>query len=107
MPIYKILLNFTGRILFVTFLIFFSTLEAKNLDKYNKADKISDYFAGILLLNQSKYEDSLKHLSKLDGLEETHATFAKKYLYSLVNSGNLKKGFSFSKKLEKEKQDIL
>ncbi len=105
MPIYKILLNSTGRILFVTFLIFFSTLEAKNLDKYNKADKIADYFTGILLLNQSKYEDSLKHLSKLDGLEETHAAFAKKYLYSLVNSGNLKKGFSFSKKLEREKQD--
>ena len=48
----------TEHFLFVIVFIFFSTLEAKNLDKFNKADNIADYFSGILLLNQSKYEES-------------------------------------------------
>ena len=95
----------TGHFLFVIVFIFFSTLEAKNLDKFNKADNISDYFSGILLLNQSKYEESYKYLKKLDGLEKSHITYSSKYLYSLINSGNFNQAFNFSKKLEKKKQD--
>ena len=57
-------------ILFVITLIFFSTLHAKNAEKYNKADNISDYFSGILLLNQSQYNESYEYLRNLNGLEE-------------------------------------
>ena len=96
----------TGHFLFVIVFIFFSTLEAKNLDKFNKADNIADYFSGILLLNQSKYEESYKYLKKLDGLEKSHITYSSKYLYSLINSGNFNQAFNFSKKLEKNNQDI-
>ena len=96
----------TEHFLFVIVFIFFSTLEAKNLDKFNKADNIADYFSGILLLNQSKYEESYKYLKKLDGLEKNHITYSSKYLYSLINSGNFNQAFNFSKKLEKNNQDI-
>ena len=96
----------TGHFLFVIVFIFFSTLEAKNLDKFNKADNIADYFSGILLLNQSKYEESYKYLKKLDGLEKKHITYSSKYLFSLINSGNFNQAFNFSKKLEKNNQDI-
>ncbi len=99
---YKITVHF----LFVIVFIFFSTLEAKNLDKFNKADNIADYFSGILLLNQSKYEESYKYLKKLDGLEKNHITYSSKYLFSLINSGNFNQAFNFSKKLEKNNQDI-
>ncbi len=85
MHIYKKLLKITKHTLIVTIFIFFSTLEAKNLDKFDKADNISDYFSGILLLNQSKYDLSYKYLKKLDGLEESQSTFSSKYLYKLVN----------------------
>ena len=51
----------TGHITFVIIFIFFSTLEAKNLEKYNKAENIAGYFSGILLLNQSKYTDSYNY----------------------------------------------
>ena len=87
------------------FLFFFSTSQAKNLDKFNKANNISDYFSGILLLNQSKYNESYKYLKRLDGLEINHLTFSSKYLYSLINSGNLYPAFQYSKKLEREKLD--
>ncbi len=90
----------TNHLVIVIIFITFSTLHAKNLDKFEKAESISDYFSGIVSLNQSKYEDSYKYLRKLDGLEKSHSTYSSKYLYSLVNSGNLKQAFNFSKKLE-------
>ena len=95
----------TGLILFVIIFIFFSTLNAKNLDKYYTSSKISKYLSGSILLSQSKYSDSFKYLKKLDGLEENHSTFASKYLYATVNSGNFNQALNFSKKLEKKKQD--
>ena len=98
------LIKITVNILFVIVLMFFSTLQSKNLDKYNNADSIADYFSGILLLNQSKYHDSYKFFKKLDGLQKSHSNYSSKYLYSLINSGNFNQAFIFSKKLEKENQ---
>ena len=83
--------------------MFFSTIQAKNLDRFNKEGHISDYFSGILLLNDNQYSESLKFLKKVDGLEKSHVTYSVKYLYSLVNSGNLKEAFNYSNKLEKQK----
>ena len=105
MNFFKKLTKITTQILFVIVFISFSTLNAKNLDKFNNADSISNYFSGILLLNQSKYQYSFNYLKKLDGLEKIHKNYSKNYLYSLVNSGNLNYAFNFSKKLEKEKKD--
>ena len=95
----------TGHITFVIIFIFFSTLEAKNLDKYNQAENIADYFSGILLLNQSKYTDSYQYFKKLDGLEDSHPNYSRKYIYSLINSGNFSQAFSFAKKLNREKKN--
>ena len=57
MNIFKLSLKIIGQIIFV--IIFFSTLQAKNLNKFNEADHISDYFSGILLLNDNQYNDLL------------------------------------------------
>ena len=90
-----------GQILFV--IIYLSTSPANSLDKFNKADQVSNYFSGIILLNDNHYESSLKYFKKLNGLENSHKNYSSKYLYSLVNSGNLKEAFAYSKKLEKQK----
>ena len=89
-----------GQIFFV--IIFLSTPSAKSLDKFNKAENVSNYFSGILLLNNNQYEGSLKYLKKLNGLESEHSNYSVNYLYSLVNSGNLKEAFTYSKNLEKK-----
>ena len=96
---YKII----GLIFFV--IIYLSTSSAKSLDKFNKAESVSNYFSGILLLNDNKYEDSLGYLKRLNGLENSHKSYSIKYLYTLVNSGNLKEAFSYSKRLERQKLD--
>ncbi len=102
----KILNLYTKTIVTVFFVItFFSTSLAKSLDKYDKAEHISDYFSGILLLNENKYEKSFNYLKKLNGLETNHTNYSVKYLYSLVNSGNIKKAFNYSNKLEEQNLD--
>ena len=98
MRIFNSSLKIIGQIIIV--IIFFSTLEAKNLDKFNDAGHVSDYFSGILLLNDNQYNSSFKFFKKLNGLEESHINYSIKYLYTLVNSGNLNEAFNYSKKLE-------
>ena len=97
----------TGCFIFVIVFIFFSTLHAKSLYKYDKAESIANYFSGILLLNQSRYEESYKYLKRLDGLEKSHSSFSSKYIQSLINTGNFNQAFQFSKKLDREKRDII
>jgi tetratricopeptide (TPR) repeat protein len=101
MNLFKLSFKIIGQVIFV--IIFFSTLEAKSSNKFNDADNISDYFSGILLLNNNQYNSSFKYLKKLSGLEEIHINYSIKYLYSLVNSGNVNEAFNYSKKLEKQK----
>ena len=96
---YKII----GQIIFV--IIFLFTSSAKSLDKFSNEEQISDYFSGILLLNENHYEDSLKYLKNLNGLEISHSNYSTKYLYALVNSGNFKEAFNYSKKLKIKKKD--
>ena len=101
MHIFNFKFKIIGQILFV--IIYLSTSPANSLDKFNKADQVSNYFSGIILLNDNHYESSLKYFKKLNGLENSHKNYSSKYLYSLVNSGNLKEAFAYSKKLEKQK----
>ena len=49
-------------------IIFFSTPSAKSLDKFTKAEHVSNYFSGILLLNENQYEESFSFLKKLTDL---------------------------------------
>jgi tetratricopeptide (TPR) repeat protein len=103
MNLFKFSLKLTLQILFV--IIFFSSLQAKNLDKFNTGDNISDYFSAILLLNDNQYDESYKFLKKLSGLEKSHANYSSRYLYSLVNLGKISEAFYYAKKLEKQNLD--
>ena len=103
MKIFNFKNKIIGQILFV--IIFLSTSSAHSLDKFYKAERVSDYFSGIILLNDNQYENSLKYLKRLEGLEINHKNYSVKYLYSLVNSGNFKEAFNYSKKLEKKNLD--
>ena len=103
MNIFKTSLKLIVQIFFV--IIFFSTLHARNLDKLNNGDDISNYFSGILLLDDSEYLDSYKLLKQLNGLEESHINYSKKYIYALVSLGRISEAYTYSKKLEKKNLD--
>ena len=82
MNLFNLVSKLTVQILFV--IIFFSNLQAKNIDKYNKGDDISDYFSGIVLLNDNQYNESYKFFKRLNGLEDSHLNYSSRYLYSLI-----------------------
>ncbi len=105
MSILKRYLKITDLTIFVIVFIFFSTLKAQNLSKLDSADNISDYFSGILLLNDGKYIESNRYLKKLNGLEKSHSNYSSQYLFSLINSGKFMQAYTYSKKLEQIKQD--
>ena len=105
MNIFKLRLKITSLIIIVTVFVTFSTLNAKNFDKYYKAGNVADYFSGILLSNQNQYDDSYKYLKKLDGLEKSHLNFSSIYLYTLINSKKFNQAFAYAKKLEKNDQE--
>ena len=100
----KLKLKNIGLALFVITFLF--TSHAKSLDKFDRADRVSDYFAGILSFNENEYDESYKFFRKLDGLESSHPDYSAKYLYSLVNSGNFREAFNYSKKLERQNVNI-
>ena len=100
----KLKLKSIGLALFVITFLF--TSHAKSLDKFDRADRVSDYFAGILSFNENEYDESYKFFKKLDGLESSHPDYSAKYLYSLVNSGNFREAFNYSKKLERQNVNI-
>ena len=101
MNLLKLTIKLTIQTFFV--IIFFSTLHAQNLDKFEKGEDISNYFSGILLLNENQYNESYLFLKKLDGLESNHVDYSSKFLYSLVNLGKFDEAFKYAKKLEKRK----
>jgi len=103
MNIFKFNLKLIIPIFFV--IIFFSTLQAKNLDNFNDGNNISSYFSGILFLSDNEYSDSYKFFKKLEGLEEVHLNYSQKYLYTLINLGRFNEAFIYSKKLEKRQLD--
>jgi tetratricopeptide (TPR) repeat protein len=100
MHLLKLNLKIIGVVFFVITFLF--TSQAKSLDKFNNASSVSNYFAGILSFYENEYDESFKFLKKLNGLESSHPDYSVKYLYSLVNSGNLKEAFNYSRKLEKQ-----
>ena len=104
MNIFKLSLKIIVQIIFV--IIFFSTLQAKNSDKFDRSNQVSDYFSGILLLNDNQYYKSSKFLKKIKGLEKSHINYSVKYLYSSINSGNFDEAFKYARELEKQKIDI-
>ena len=77
MKIFKLYIKIITLVLIV--IGFFYTSSVKSLDKFNKADRISNYFSGILLLNENKYEKSANFFKRLNGLESSHANYSVKY----------------------------
>ena len=87
------------QVLFV--IIFLSTLNAKNVEKFDTGKNVSNYFSGIILLNDNKYKESYKFLKKLNGLEESHKKYSSQFLFSLINSNKFNEAYNYARKLER------
>ena len=87
------------------FLNTFNVLTARNIDKFYDAKDVTNYFSGILAINDNQYQKSYDYLKLLNNLEDSHYGYSQYYLYSLVALKKFKDAKNYSKKLEKKKID--
>lgn len=87
------------------FLNTFNILIAKNKDDFHNAKDVTDYFSGILAINDNQYQKSHQYLRSLNNLEDNHYNYSQYYLYSLVALNKFKEAANYSIKLEKKKID--
>jgi tetratricopeptide (TPR) repeat protein len=87
------------------FLSLSNTILAKNSDKFSDAEDISNYFSGILSINDNQYEKSYSYLKSLKNFEDNHYNYSRYYLYSAVTLNKFKDAINYSKKLENKKLD--
>ena len=87
------------------FLNTFNILTAKNIDKFYEAEDITNYFSGILAINDNQYQKSYEYLKNLSNLEDSHFVYSQYYQYSLVALKKFRDAKNYSKKLEKKNID--
>ena len=92
-------------IFFLYFINSFNILTAKNIDKFYQAKDITNYFSGILALNDNQYQKSYDYLKSLKNLEDSHYPYSRYYYYTLVSLKKFKDAKNYSIELEKKNID--
>jgi tetratricopeptide (TPR) repeat protein len=98
-------LHFKFVIFFLIVLNSFNFLSAKNIDKFSNSKDLSNYFSGIIAINNNQYQTSYGYLKSLNNLEESHYAYSQYYLYSQVTLKKFKDAANYSKELERKKLD--
>ncbi len=74
--------------------------------KYYQGESVSNYFAGIISLQDNKYSDSYNFFKKLEDLENDHSEYSYAYLETLVNNSKINEAFRYSNKLKKKEMNF-
>ena len=82
--------------------IFTSASPSLSLENLYRGKSVSDYFSGIISLQDSKYKESYNFLRNLESLEDNHLIYSKLYLETLVNNSKINEAYKYSKKLKKK-----
>ena len=95
------------KIIIQTLFLYFFLLTSSTIgiEKYYREDSVSDYFSGIISLQDNKYRDSYNFFKNLENLENTHSKYSKLYLETLVNNSKINEAFKFSLKLKKKEMN--
>ena len=86
--------------------IFTFTSSSMSLEKYYKADSVSNYFSGVISLQNNKYEETYNFFKKLNNLEDNHYKYSKSYIETLVNNAKINEAFKYSKKIKTKKKNF-
>ena len=92
-------------IFFFLFLNVFNIVLAKNTDKFSNSVDLSNYFSGIIAINENQYQTSYDYFKSLNNLEESHYSYSQYYLYSLVTLKKFRIAANYAKELERKKLD--
>ena len=65
------------------------TCSSFSLEKHNRGDSVSNYFSGIISLQNNKYKESYNFFKKIENLEDNHSKYSRSFLKSLVNNSKI------------------
>ncbi len=82
------------------------TGSSNSLEKYYRGDSVSNYFSGILTLQDYNYKKSYNFFKKLENLEDNHFEYSISFLETLVNNSKINEAFKYSKKLQLKKKNF-
>ena len=93
------------KIIFFCLLVFYQNISySKSLESpvFNEKN-LYNYFSALVALNKNQNYESLKFFNSSKNLKESHKSYIKKYIFSLIQSGKIKKAVNEIKTMKNEK----
>ena len=91
-------------IFFCLFVFYQNILYSKSLEPPVFNEKyLYNYFSASVALNKNQNYESLKFFNSSNYLKESHESYIKKYIFSLVQNGKIKKAVNEIKMMKNEK----
>ena len=91
-------------IFFCLFVFYQNTSHSKSLESpvFNEKN-LYNYFSALVALDKNQNYESLKFFNSSKHLKESHESYIKKYIFSLIQSGKIKKAVNEIKTMKNEK----
>ena len=94
---------FTKKIYIILFSLSILLIEPQVYAKDSKiqytSENISNYFSGIISINQNHNNKAIKYLKKVESLKNKHTQFNIEFIRTLIQLGKFEKAFAFSKEV--------
>ena len=92
------------KLILQTLFLYFFLLTGSSIgfEKYYRGDSVSNYFSGIISLQDNKYKESYNFLKTLDDLEDNHSKYSNSYIETLINNSKINEAFKYAKKLKRK-----
>ena len=93
------------KIIFFCLFVFYQNIShSKSLESpvFNEKN-LYNYFSALVALDKNQNYESLKFFNSSKYLKESHESYIKKYIFSLVQSGKIKKAVNEIKTMKNEK----
>ncbi len=82
--------------------IFLLTSSSISLEKNFKRDLLSNYFSGVISLQNNKYNESYNFLKKMENFEDNHVDYSYAFVETLINNSRIDEAYRYSYKLRKK-----
>jgi len=89
-------------LLFLLILFFNTKIFAKDANLKYSRENISNYFLGIVSLNENNTTSSFKYLEKVQTLKSIHSNYNANFIRTLILLEKFDQAFAFAKSLENE-----
>ena len=93
--------NIILQIFFLSILLFHN--PSMSMEKIHQARILSNYFSGVIALDDNRYEESYNFLKQIENLESQHSNYSKVFIQSLINNSKFNEAFRYANLLNKKK----